>query len=163
MIRHRQCSASPTSALAQVPRSLLGTWPPTAPDFRTCRLRFTRTIPFCSQPWLGITEPPGAFRRNYGKLRRFCVSFVITKKIITKKRSPSEKYSLWAREKLPLKPPVGAYSPSSLSSSSSSYSSSSLGSGSTRRTSGACSACLIMLSSTSLIIYFSGSSSPPDA
>jgi hypothetical protein len=21
--------------------------------------------------WLGITEPPGAFRRNYGKLRRF--------------------------------------------------------------------------------------------
>ena len=30
--------------------------------------------------WLGITEPPGAFRRNYGKLRRFGVSFVITKK-----------------------------------------------------------------------------------
>ena len=39
--------------------------------------------------WLGITEPPGAFCRNYGKLRRFCVSFVITKKkVVTKKRSP---------------------------------------------------------------------------
>ena len=34
---------------------------------------------------LGITKPPGAFRRNYGKLRRSCVSFVITKSGITKK------------------------------------------------------------------------------
>ena len=40
---------------------------------------------------LGITKPPGAFRRNYGKLRRSCVSFVITKSGITKKaKSPSK-------------------------------------------------------------------------
>jgi len=84
---------------------------------------------------------PGAFRRNNGKLRRFCVSFIITKIIITKKRSRSSKYSPWAREKSPLKPPLGAYSPFSLSfssSSSSSFSSSSLASGPTRWTSGAC-------------------------
>jgi hypothetical protein len=101
-----------------------------------------------STPWLGITEPPGAFRRNYGKLRGLCVSFVITKKKSLRKSGVSSKCSLWVRERLPLKPPVGAYSAPSLSSSSSSsssYSSSSLASEPTRRTSGVCSAWLIML------------------
>ena len=43
---------------------------------------------------LGITEPPGAFRRNYGKLRRSCVSFVITKSGITKKAKSLSKSTL---------------------------------------------------------------------
>jgi hypothetical protein len=52
---------------------------------------FPPKMPSGLRAWLGITEPLGAFRSNYGKLRRFCVSFVITKKIITKKRSLSVK------------------------------------------------------------------------
>ena len=43
---------------------------------------------------LGITEPPGAFPRNYGKLRRSCVSFVITKSGITKKAKSLSKSTL---------------------------------------------------------------------
>jgi hypothetical protein len=73
-------------------------------------------------------------------------------------------YSLQARQRTTLKPPVRAYSPPSLlslSSSPSSYSLSSLASGLTRRMQAACFAWLITL--TSLIMHFFGSSSLPDA